>query len=260
MDLRYLSTSMRGPALLVRFDRPDKANALSTELLGELVSVLDDAEQDTAVRGVVLTGGERLFSAGADLREVVADRDMVATLRYMRFVQRVTRTVEQIGTPVIAAIRGHCLTGGLELALSCDLRLAGESAHFAITSSRIGSVAGMGGTQRLTRVVGASRAKDILLSGRDVAAAEAGEIGLVDGVHPDEEVLDRAVAWVAQVAQRAPLAVHLSKLAVNLGAGTDLDTALGIEGAFAALAAGTADRREGIRAFLDKRPAVFRGV
>lgn len=260
MDYQYLKTSMQGAALLVRLDRPTKANALNTALLGELVAVLDEAELDAAVRGVILTGGERLFSAGADLQEVVADRDIVETLRYMRFVQRATRTVEQIGTPVIAVIRGHCLTGGLELVLACDMRLAGESAHFAITSSRIGSVAGMGGTQRLTRVVGSSRAKDILLSGRDVDAAEAGETGLVDAVYPDSEVLDRAVQWVEQVATRAPLAVHLSKLAVNVGAGTDLDTALGVESAFATLAAGTADRREGIQAFLDKRSAVFKGA
>ena len=254
-----LQTTTEGSALLVEITRPKQANALSTDLLQELEAAMDAAEADRGIRAVVLTGSSSVFSAGADLREAVASFDVMDALRYVRLLQRATTTIESMLKPVVAAIRGHCMTGGLELVLACDRRVAGTSAHFAITSSRIGSVAGMGGTQRLPRVVGAAAAKDILYTGRDVAADEALAIGLVDELHADEDVISVAFEWAGTVADRAPLSVSLTKMAVNTGVDLDLASALSVELGLAVLAAGTADRAEGIQAFLEKRPPSFSG-
>jgi enoyl-CoA hydratase/carnithine racemase len=257
---QYIGIQDRGPARLVSINRPDKANALSVDLLTELEAALDAAEGEQDVRAVILTGNDRVFSAGADLNESITATGIFESIRYLRKLQSVTRCIEGLLKPVVAAVRGHCMTGGLEVALACDLRIAGSGARFAITSARIGSVAGLGGTQRLPRIVGASRAKDILLTGRTVDAAEAGAIGLVDEVVADASVLDRALAWVDEVATRAPLSVGLSKLAVNAGGSAGMDSALSLEAVLSTLAAGTADRQEGISAFLEKRQPVFRGA
>lgn len=259
MPYRNLDVSREGAAVVVRLDRPQKANALSLDLFAELEQALDAAERDPSVRGAVITGSDRLFSAGADLSEAIDVAQLLEALHYIRVIQRATTTLEMLTIPVVAAIRGPCMTGALELVLACDLRFAGESARFAVTSSRIGSVAGMGGTQRLPRLVGKSRASDILLTGRDVLAVEAAEIGLVDRVVPDDEVMTQALAWIEEIATRAPLSVALSKLAITLGSDVDLTSGLGIERVIAATAATTDDRREGMQAFLDKRAPAFRG-
>lgn len=246
-------------AAVIELHRPERMNALSLELLGELEAELDRADTDASVRVVVLTGSERAFSTGVDLNEVVAATEIGDSLRFLGRLRRANTTIETLSKPVVAAIRGYCLTGGLELALACDLRFAASDARFGVTSAKIGSVAGMGGTQRLPRLIGASRAKDLLLTGRFLEADEALSAGLVDRVVEPERVVDEALEWADACAEQAPLAVWLAKYGVNVGLNVDLTSALDLEALLTTLAFGTEDREEGVRAFLEKRRASFQG-
>lgn len=259
MEYASLRVSREGTTEIIRLHRPERMNALTLAQLAELSAELARVDEDDAVRVVVLTGTEKAFSTGLDLHEAVGSTAIGETLRYLARFRRFNATLETLSKPVVAAIRGFCLTGGLEIAMACDLRFAAEDARFGITSARIGSVAGMGGTQRLPRLVGPSRAKDLLLTGRFIGAAEALEIGLVDRVVPPERVLEEALAWAALCAERAPLSVWLAKLAVNTGLNVDLASALDLESLLTTLAFGTEDKAEGMRAFLEKRPPRFRG-
>lgn len=248
-----------GPVRILTLHRPERRNALSASLLRELQEALDAADADQAVRGVVLTGSGSGFCAGADLREAVEVEEPTSALRYVAGLRHVTTSVERLSKPVVAAIAGFCLTGGLELALACDYRIASPDSTFAITSARIGSVPGMGATQRLPRVIGLSRAKDMLLRARVVGGDEALAIGLVDELRDGTDVVAAAVRWVEDCAEQAPASVWLAKLAVNESAETSLTAGLQLEAALSALAFGTEDKREGMNAVLAKRKPDFRG-
>ena len=259
MTYESLKVSRQGPAEIVELHRPERMNALSLAQLGELSDELARVDEDGDVRVVILTGSGRAFSTGVDLNEALDATTIGESLRYLARFRRINTAIETLSKPIVAAIRGYCLTGGLELAMACDLRFASEDAQFGITSSRIGSVAGMGGTQRLPRLVGPSRAKDLLMTARFIGAREALEIGLVDRVVPAERLLDEALAWAALCAERAPLSVWLAKYAVNVGVNVDLHSALDLEALLTTLAFGTEDKAEGMRAFLEKRAPEFRG-
>ena len=179
--------------------------------------------------------------------------------RWLDHFTELNRTIERLSKPVIAAINGHCMTGALEVALACDIRLAGTEAKFAITSSRIGTVAGAGGTQRLPRLVGIQRAKDILMGGEVFGAEAAKDYGLVLDVHAPGAVVDKAVERITVYAERAPLSVWFAKKAVNVGMQMDLEDALELEQSMVAHLYSTEDRIEGITAFLEKRTAKFKG-
>jgi enoyl-CoA hydratase/carnithine racemase len=254
-----LIESRRGNAAIVRFNRPDKRNALSGELLTELADCLSALDEDPQVRGVVLTGDERAFSAGADLGGAVEARSPRATDRLLAHFTRANEVIESMTKPVVAAINGYCLTGGLEVALACDVRVAGEDATFGITSARIGSVAGAGGTQRLPRAVGEQWARHLLFGCELIDAATALRIGLVLEVVDPAAVLDRAVELVARYAEQAPLSVWYAKKAVNVGMQMDLGDALKFERELTTVLWTTEDRIEGMNAFLEKRKAVFKG-
>jgi len=212
------------------------------------------------VRGIIIAGSEKFFSTGADLNDGIKVKTLPDTLRYQRHQRGLTEAIERASKPVVAAICGYCLTGGFELALACDLRIAGENAQFGITSAKIGSVAGLGGTQRLPRLVGAGRAKELLFTADFIDAREADRIGLVNRVVPVADVLAEAKRMVSRFAERAPLSVWLMKRAVDVGMNADLETALYFEGQCTALTFATADRQEGWSAFLEKRPARFKGI
>ena len=216
----------RSPAAVLTLNRPDKRNALNTALLDALDESLAELDSDPEIRGIVLTGGTASFSAGADLNEALAVASLPGTLRFLERFRRVNARIEGLSKPVLAAINGHCLTGGLELALCCDVRIAGEGARFGVTSARIGSLAGAGAPQRLSRLIGTAWTKDLLFSGRVIDAATALRIGLVGEVVGDAEVLDVALARIEAYARSAPLSVWFAKLAVNAGRGMDLDPAL----------------------------------
>src|SRR5258708_930945 len=165
-EIRAILREDHGIARVIELNRPDRRNALSAQLLSELNEALEEADKDDSVRAVVIRGSEVVFSAGADLREALEATTVRATLRFLAALRRVNTTIGLPSKPVIALIRGYCLTGGLELAMACDVRVAEIGSQFGITSSRIGSIAGAGGTQRLARLVGTSVAKELLFSAR----------------------------------------------------------------------------------------------
>ncbi|MFN7753342.1 MAG: enoyl-CoA hydratase/isomerase family protein [Pseudomonadota bacterium] len=244
---------------VIRLNRPDRRNAISREMMAEIMQAARAAQDAGSVRAVVITGGDSYFSAGADLNEAIAVRSAVEGSEYFRLWHDLTATLEQLRLPVVAAIEGFCITGGLELALACDLRVAAEGSTYAITSARIGTVAGAGGTQRLPRLVGQSRALHLLMSAQTIDAAEALRIGLVDRLTRPGAALAAALEWCEMYAQRAPLSVAFAKRAVHRGMQMDLASALEFETMLVTTVYGTADKQEGIGAFLEKRPPKFTG-
>jgi enoyl-CoA hydratase/carnithine racemase len=243
----------------LRIDRP-KMNALDTQVQEEIRAAAHEAAERDDVRAVVVYGGERVFAAGADIKEMAAMSytDMV---RRSGGLQSAFTAVAKIPKPVVAAVTGYALGGGCELALCADVRIAAENANLGQPELLLGIIPGAGGTQRLSRLVGPSKAKDLIFTGRFVKADEALRIGLVDKVVPAEAVYDEAVAWARQFTGAAAYALRAAKEAVDHGLEVDLETGLEIERAqFAALFA-TEDRTIGMASFLESGPgkAAFRG-
>jgi enoyl-CoA hydratase len=242
---------------LVTIDRPDARNALSFALLDELAEALEELDRDGRTRAVVLTGsGERAFAAGADIVEL-ADQTPERLREERRF--EAWDRLWAIGLPLIAAVRGFALGGGCELAMSCDLIVAGEDAQFGQPEIRIGVMPGAGGTQRLTRAIGTARAMELILTGRTMPAAEALAAGLVTTVVPAAGTLHAALEFADRIAAMPPLAVRAAKRSVSAAAELPLSAGLRAEReAFFDLFA-TDDQREGMRAFQEKRPPTWTG-
>ena len=254
-----LLTEIRGPAAILTMNRPDKYNALSDDLLQAIGDKVRELDGDMAIRGIVLTGTDKYFSTGADLGSALKAQDLPSTHAMLSHFEHCNRAIERPRKPVIAAINGFCLTGGLEVALACDIRIAGSGSKFGVTSSKIGSVAGAGGTQRLPRAVGKEWAKDLLFSADFIDAETARDIGLISRVVEPGQVLATALARVDAYALRAPLSVWYAKIAVNSGMEMDLEPALEFERHLTAGLFTTEDRSEGMSAFLEKRDADFKG-
>lgn len=244
---------------LVVLNRPEKHNALSLALLQQLESAIGALGEDAAVRVVIVRGNERCFSTGMDLDDLAGVSGIADTQRALGVFRDANAAIERCPKPVIAAIAGWCLTGGLELALACDVRVAAESARFGITSARIGTVAGAGGTQRLPRLIGPGRAKELLFSAEPIDAAEALRIGLVNRVAPAGTEVEAALDMARVFARRAPLSLSFAKSAVNVGLTMPLDAALAFEIGLTSQLFTTDDRAEGLRAFKERRDAEFRG-
>jgi enoyl-CoA hydratase/carnithine racemase len=244
---------------LVTLNRPAKHNALSLDLLARLAVTARELGEDAAVRVVIVRGNERCFSTGMDLDDLAGVSGIAETQRVLGIFRDANAAIERCPKPVIAAIAGWCLTGGLELALACDVRIAADTARFGITSARIGTVAGAGGTQRLPRLIGAGRAKELLFSAEPIDAAEALRIGLVNRVTPAGREVEAALEMARVFARRAPLSLWFAKSAVNVGLGMPLEAALAYEIGLTTQLFTTEDRAEGLRAFLDKREAEFKG-
>jgi enoyl-CoA hydratase/carnithine racemase len=243
----------------IRLDRP-KLNALNAQIQGEIAAAARQVSADDAVRAVILYGGERVFAAGADIKEM-APLGYAEMAEWAAALQASFNTVAGIPKPVVAAVTGYALGGGLELALCADFRVLGESAKVGQPEILLGVIPGAGGTQRLPRLIGPARAKDLIFTGRHVAAAEALAIGLADLVVPDADVYQAARDLVAQYATAPALALRAAKQAVDNGLQVDLATGLEIERLqFAALFA-TADQKAGMRSFMENGPgkAVFEG-
>ncbi len=242
---------------VLRIDRP-KLNALDADIQRRIAAAAIEAGEREDVVAVVLTGGDQVFAAGADIKEMAA-LGYAAMVAHSKVLQNTFATVAQIPKPVVAAINGYALGGGCELALCADIRIAAEDATLGQPEIKIGIIPGAGGTQRLTRLVGPSKAKDLIFSGRFVGAVEALTIGLVDQVVPAEEVLPTALAWARQFVGGPALALRAAKECIDLGGSVDLATGLEIERAqFAALFA-TEDRRIGMNAFLTREKPDFQG-
>ncbi|NUZ06085.1 enoyl-CoA hydratase-related protein [Piscinibacter koreensis] len=241
---------------LVRIDRPEKRNALSVPLRKELVAALQSLDDDADVRAIVLAGSDRIFAAGADLSEIV---DASAIDMMLRATNRMWAAIARLTKPMVAAVRGIAFGGGLELALHADLIVAGESARLGLPEIKVGLMPGAGGTQRLLRLLGRQRTLMLLLTGDALTAPEALALGIVNRVVPDDQVDAEALALAGRIAAMPPLAVRQIREVVNAGADCPLDAALMLEHKALQLLCASEDKREGIRAFLEKRTPVFTG-
>ena len=237
-------------------NRPDKLNALSPELLQTLVECLETLNGDEAVRCIVLTGGPKVFAAGADIQSMAKASPVDI---YLRNTRQLWQRLWALDKPLIAAVSGVAFGGGCELAMSCDLIVAGETSRFGQPEIKLGIMPGAGGTQRLARALGPYRAMELILTGEPISASEALAAGLVNRVVEDEQVLAEAQTMAAQIAARPPLAVRLARQAVRYGMERTLLEGLEIERRNYRLLYDTEDQKEGMAAFLEKREAKFKG-
>jgi enoyl-CoA hydratase len=258
-DFENLRLSVAPPIARVTIDRQSKLNALNGATISELERAFEQVRTDDAVRVVILTGaGEKAFVAGADINEL-ARLNPIAGRDYGMRGQALFRSIELFPKPVIAAINGFALGGGLELAMACSFRIAADNARLGQPEVKLGIIAGYGGSQRLPRLIGSGPALELLLSGEPISAADAYRIGLVNYVVAQAELLAKAEALAHKIASNGPVAVRLTLEAVRRGAEMSLDEALHLESTLFALACTTEDMKEGTRAFLEKRPAQFKG-
>jgi enoyl-CoA hydratase len=245
-----------GPVAVVTLNRPEALNALSDELMAELVETLEALDRDEEVRCIVVAGSERAFAAGADIGEMA---DATAIDMYEGRRTESWAAVRNVRTPIVAAVSGYCLGGGCELAMACDLIVASETARFGQPETGLGIIPGAGGTQRLTRAVGKAKAMDVILSGRFLDAVEAERAGLVARVVAREAWLEEARAVARAIAAKGPVAQRLAKEAVNRSFDTPLEAGLDHERKLLYLAFASDDAREGLTAFTEKREPDFRG-
>ncbi|MFF5818513.1 enoyl-CoA hydratase [Lysinibacillus capsici] len=250
---------LEGSIGLITLSRPEAANAMSVQLLHELSDTLDQINGDPAVRVVLLTGaGEKAFCAGADLKE----RKGMSDRQVKQIVQLIGATVAKVETlaqPVIAVLNGVAFGGGLELALACDLRIAATHVKLGLTETSLGIIPGAGGTQRLPRLIGLGKAKELIYTARRLSAKEAENYGIIEYVYEGHEVLDKAQQLAMEMAKNAPLSLVQAKVAINQGVEVDLATGLKIESlAYSALIP-TEDRLEGLLAFQEKRAPQYSG-
>jgi enoyl-CoA hydratase len=242
---------------LIRLNRPEALNALNSQLLDELCAALDAAEADEGVRCVVLTGSERAFAAGADIKEM-ADKTY-AQMFSLDFFTRAARRIEQFRKPLVAAVAGYALGGGCELAMLCDFIIAAETAKFGQPEINLGVMPGIGGTQRLTRFVGKAKAMEMILTARMMDAAEAERAGLVSRVVAADKLLEEALGAARKIAAQSPLAVMMSKQLVETAYETTLSTGVAMERRLFHSLFAFDDQKEGMAAFVEKRPAKFTG-
>ena len=248
-----------GPVATLTLNRPKVLNALNAQTFDELAHAISALATNPQVRAILLTGaGEKAFAAGADINEL-AHTDALSGERLALRGQFVFRQLESCGKPVIACVNGFALGGGCELALACTLRIASENARFGQPEAKLGLVPGYGGTQRLPRLIGPAAALKLILTGEIIPAQEALRIGLVEEVLPSASLLSRAHEIALQIAAVAPLAVTACLEAVHGGAHLELNEALALEARIFGRLSATEDKREGVQAFLEKRPANFTG-
>jgi enoyl-CoA hydratase len=241
---------------LIQLNRPDVLNAISVQLMTDLVSALEESDSDDAVKCIIITGNERAFAAGADIREMAeaTATEMLTRDQFARWDR-----IRRISKPIIAAVGGFALGGGCELAMACDMIIASETARFGQPEITIGVMPGAGGTQRLTRAVGKAKAMEMVLTGRMITADEALRWGLINKVVPAESLLTEARMWAAEIASSPPLAVRLAKEAVLKSFDTTIEGGLAFERKNFYLLFASEDQKEGMRSFLEKRRPQWKG-
>ena len=250
-----------GPVAIITLNRPKALNALNEALLGEVERAMHELENDRSVLAVVMTGsGDRAFAAGADIGELSRLPDAAAATAKAKSGHRVTHAIEHSRLPVIIAINGFALGGGLELAMAGDFRIASSNAKLGQPEVNLGIIAGFGGSQRLPRLVGQGMASYLLLTGEQISADEAKQCNLVEKVVAPEALLEEATRLAKVIASKGPLAIAATKRAIHKGLQTDLHAALELEAEEFGKVATTADAKEGTAAFLEKRKAQFRGA
>jgi len=256
MSYTTILTETRAAVGLVTLNRPQALNALNRELLTELLDALAAFDADKDIGAMVITGSERVFAAGADIKEMA--EASLAEMLTNGFIE-LFDGLRRIKKPLIAAVCGAALGGGCELAMSCDMIVASETAKFGQPEINLGVIPGAGGTQRLTRAVGRALAMEIVLNNRSLSAAEAQQFGLVNQVVPAEQTVESAVSLAAEIAARAPLAVRLGKQAVNQAFEGSLSEGLAAERHLFYMLFASDDKNEGMRAFIEKRKARWKG-
>ncbi len=245
-----------GSTVVLTINRPQALNALNSAVLQQLEQAVARVAADAAVRVLVLTGAGKSFVAGADIAEM-ATLDPIQARAFSAFGARVFRALELLDKPVIAAVNGFALGGGCELAMAADIRLASQKAKFGQPEVGLGIIPGFSGTQRLTRLVGVAKAKELIYSGKIISAAEAAAIGLVNQVYEPEQLFSAALELASQIAAQSPAAVALAKTAIGRGADLDIEAGMELESDLFALCFAGPDQREGMAAFREKRQAVF---
>lgn len=259
MEFKFIIYEKSSGIATITLNRPEVLNALSKEVVLEVLSALEDAGEDDNVRVVVLTGaGEKAFSAGADIKAMVGMNALKArSLSLMG--EKLCCMLENLEKPVIAALNGYALGGGLEIAMSCDLRIASENSRVGQTEINIGLIPGWGGTQRLTRLVGKTKAKELVFTGRIIDAKTAELLGIVNMVVSAEKFREVVRQFALDLAAKAPVALMVAKTVIDKGAEIGLDSALALEREGFGVVASTEDLQEGVRAFTEKRKPSFKG-
>jgi enoyl-CoA hydratase len=258
MEYRNIVVKKEDNIVVVTISREKALNALNDETIGELQDFFNNSLADKSIACVIITGAGKAFVAGADITELVGC-DVRKGVEKSKLGLHLMKSIEDFPRPVIAAVNGFALGGGCELAMACDIRLASEKAKFGQPEVNLGLIPGYGGTQRLARLVGRGKAKQLVFSGQMIDAHEAHRIGLVDEVYPPDELMDRAMELAGLIASKAPLAVAIAKECINRGLDIDLSAGCDFEKTNFGTTFATEDAREGMTAFLEKRPAKFKG-
>jgi len=259
MEFKNTLYEKRDGMATITINRPEAMNALNAETIPEILSRLDDAEKDDNIKVVVITGaGEKAFCAGLDLKPM-RDIKVIKAVEISRLGQKLTLAIEELGKPVIAAINGYALGGGLELSMACDIRIVSEKARVGQPEVNVGLIPGWGGTQRLPRLVGKGIAKELIFTGKMIDAKTAERIGLVNMVVPPEKLMSAVNELADVIMSKPPIAIRLAKELINSSIETDQGTGLVHEAEAFGILSSTEDYREGVSAFIEKRKPEYKG-
>jgi len=259
VEYKNIMFGVEGSVAVVTLNRPEVLNALNEETMKELGSAMSECKQDGTVRVVILTGvGDKAFIAGADINEFVG-KSPAMIMDFAELGHNVVRIMETMGKPIVAAVNGYALGGGLEISMACDMRFASDKARFGQPEILLGLIPGMGGTQRLSRLVGIGLARELIMSGEQVTAQRAYEIGLVNRVFPAEQLMEETKKFAQRLAGLPPFALRMAKYAINYGYDLALENANSLELQCFSQCWSTEDLKEGVAAFLEKRKPIFTG-
>lgn len=259
LNYDYVKLEKKNNIAYLTINRPDALNALNQDVLNDIKCAFEDMKNDDEIKAVIMTGEGRAFVAGADIAQM-RDQSMLEGRKFIVFGQSVMNMIENFEKPVIAAVNGFALGGGCELCMAADIRIASAKAKFGQPELGLGIIPGFGGTQRLSRLVGKGMAKYLIYTADMIDAAEALRIGLVEKVTEPEKLIEECESIANKIISKAPIAVEMSKLAINKGLEMDLNLGIDYEAELFATCFGTEDKKEGMTAFLEKRPANFKNI